>query len=53
MSAQITARLTQISASASLAASRQHSSRIDRPEAKGGSDRGPMGGELLLMGVGA
>jgi putative redox protein len=52
MSVQIKASVTQISASASLAASRQHTSLVDRPAAKGGSDRGPMGGELLLMGVG-
>jgi putative redox protein len=25
---------------------------IDRPEAKGGADKGPMGGELLLAGLG-
>lgn len=52
MSVQIKARVTQISASSSLAVARQHSSLIDRPSAKGGTDRGPMGGELLLMGVG-
>lgn len=52
MSVQITARISQVSASASFAAARQHSSLVDRPSAKGGSDRGPMGGELLLMGVG-
>lgn len=52
MSAMIKARVTQVSTSTSMAAARQHSSLIDRPESKGGADRGPMGGELLLMGVG-
>lgn len=52
MSIQIKASVSQVSASTSLAAARQHTSLIDRPTAKGGADRGPMGGELLLMGVG-
>jgi putative redox protein len=31
---------------------RGHAVRVDRPEAKGGHDRGPMGGELLLTSLG-
>jgi putative redox protein len=31
---------------------RQHSVAVDRPVAKGGSDSGPMGGELLLAALG-
>lgn len=31
---------------------RGHSLVMDRPEAKGGQDKGPMGGEALLMGLG-
>ena len=31
---------------------RGHSLLVDRPESKGGEDRGPMGGELLLLGLG-
>lgn len=31
---------------------RQHQVLIDRPEAKGGGDAGPMGGELLLTSLG-
>lgn len=31
---------------------RAHSVVIDRPEAKGGLDKGPMGGELLLLSLG-
>ena len=31
---------------------RSHAVLIDRPTEKGGSDRGPMGGELLLLALG-
>ena len=31
---------------------RDHSVLVDRPESKGGADQGPMGGELLLLGLG-
>jgi putative redox protein len=31
---------------------RAHTVKIDRPLEKGGSDQGPMGGELMLLGVG-
>lgn len=44
--------VTQKSPSASEAVARNYSSLVDRPEAKGGTDKGPMGGELLLMGLG-
>ena len=37
---------------ASVAEIRQHRVGVDRPEAKGGSDTGPMGGELLLASIG-
>lgn len=52
MSTEITARISQVSATTSMAAARQHACMVDRPASKGGADRGPMGGELLLMGVG-
>ena len=39
----------EISSEASI---RDHKVVIDRPEAKGGTDKGPMGGELLLAGLG-
>jgi putative redox protein len=45
-------QLRQTSPSASEATIRQHHVRIDRPAAKGGSDAGPMGGELFLAAVG-
>ena len=31
---------------------REHRVLVDRPAAKGGHDRGPMGGELLLVALG-
>lgn len=52
MSAQITTTVRQVGATTSEGAARQHRALIDRPEAKGGADRGPMGGELMLIGVG-
>jgi putative redox protein len=48
----ITITIRQISAAASEAEIRQHRVLIDRPEAKGGSDKGPMGGELFLSAIG-
>src|ERR1700676_3389225 len=45
-------QLRQVSTSSSEAAVRAHSVRIDRPASKGGSDLGPMGGELFLAAVG-
>jgi putative redox protein len=44
--------IRQISAATSEAEIRQHRVPIDRPEAKGGSDKGPMGGELFLSAIG-
>lgn len=48
----IHATVTQLDHSASRADARGHQLTIDRPEAKGGQDKGPMGGEALLMGLG-
>lgn len=50
--ATITVQLDQISDSTTEARIRDHRVLIDRPEAKGGADRGPMGGELLLAALG-
>ena len=44
--------LTQAGASTSEAAIRQHRVLVDRPEAKGCADQGPMGGELFLSAIG-
>lgn len=45
-------QLNQVSVSACEAEFREHRVKIDRPVAKGGSDAGPMGGELFLAAVG-
>jgi putative redox protein len=52
MASEIRIQLHQVSASASEATLRQHRVPIDRPVAKGGTDAGPMGGELFLASVG-
>jgi putative redox protein len=52
MGFQVKAVVKQISGTTSEAAARNHISLIDRPEGKGGTNRGPMGGELMLMGIG-
>jgi putative redox protein len=52
MSMQVKATVKQVSPTTSEASARMHQSLVDRPEAKGGTNRGPMGGELLLMGLG-
>jgi putative redox protein len=48
----ISVNLTQIGPSTSRATLRSHSLLVDRPNDKGGDDRGPMGGELLLASLG-
>jgi putative redox protein len=52
MGVQVKATVRQISTTTSEAFARGHSSLVDRPEAKGGTNLGPMGGELMLMGIG-
>ena len=52
MGTTITVRVNQAGPSASEGLSRTHRIRMDRPEAKGGRNRGPMGGEVLLMSLG-
>jgi len=42
----------QSSVSVSEARIRQHTVLVDRPVAKGGEDKGPMGGELFLASIG-
>ncbi len=53
MSAAVKTEVRQIGATTSEAVARQHKVLSDRPAAKGGEDQGPMGGELLLMGLGS
>jgi len=45
-------QLRQVSGSASEASVRTHRVLIDRPLEKGGSNQGPMGGELFLASIG-
>jgi putative redox protein len=52
MPQEVEVTVTQISPTASEAVARKHSAYCDRPEAKGGTDKGPMGGEMMLMGLG-
>ena len=44
--------VNQLDHSASHGEARSHSLIMDRPEAKGGQNKGPMGGEALLLGLG-
>ena len=52
MAGEIRIQLHQTAPSTSEATIRQHSVLIDRPVEKGGSDLGPMGGELFLASLG-
>ncbi len=49
---EINVNVRQIAPTASEGTIRTHTVPIDRPEAKGGADYGPMGGELLLAALG-
>ena len=50
--ATATVTVEQISSTASKGTARGHQLVMDRPEAKGGTDEGMMGGEALLNGMG-
>lgn len=52
MSKIISGAVHQVGPSAGRGTVRNHSVLIDRPTDKGGADRGPMGGELLLLALG-
>jgi putative redox protein len=52
MSRTISGSVYQVGPSAGRGTVRAHSVLIDRPTDKGGADRGPMGGELLLLALG-
>ena len=45
-------QVDQVGACTSQGTARSHSVLIDRPVQKGGEDRGPLGGELLLLSLG-
>lgn len=48
----ISVNLNQVNNATTAAQIRNHAIDIDRPEAKGGRDKGAMGGELLLASLG-
>jgi len=48
----ITVEVVQVGPSTSKATARTHTLLVDRPVEKGGEDRGPLGGELLLLSLG-
>jgi putative redox protein len=52
MNQTLEVQVEQIGPSTATGTARSHSVLIDRPVSKGGADRGPMGGELLLMALG-
>ena len=52
MSNQVKVTVNQIGPSSSQGTAREHIAIMDRPEAKGGENRGAMGGEHLLMALG-
>jgi putative redox protein len=52
MANEMKIQLRQVSASTSEATMGRHQVLIDRPTAKGGTDAGPMGGELFLAALG-
>jgi len=52
MSNQVQVNVRQIGPSSSEGTARDHKAIMDRPEAKGGENRGALGGEHLLMSLG-
>ena len=52
MAKTMEAIVEQVGASTSKASVRTHQILVDRPGEKGGENRGPMGGELLLVSLG-
>ncbi|MFI1994892.1 OsmC family protein [Actinoplanes sp. NPDC020271] len=52
MPSNISVSVRQLDGTALAGTARAHEVAIDRPVAKGGTDSGPMGGELLLLALG-
>ena len=48
----VSVEIEQVGPSTGSAAARTHTVFVDRPVDKGGSDRGPLGGEYLLISLG-
>ena len=53
MAQTLTVQVEQVGPSTATAKARTHTVIVDRPVAKGGDDRGPLGGEYLLVGLGS
>ncbi len=49
---EVKVSVDQVGPTASQGSARDHRVTMDRPEAKGGENRGAMGGEVLLMALG-
>ena len=52
MSHTLTVQAEQVGPTTSTARARSHAVLVDRPLTKGGEDRGPLGGEYLLIALG-
>ena len=52
MADTLVARVRMVEGTTSLVSVRTHAVVVDRPQEKGGSDLGPLGGELLLVAEG-
>ena len=52
MSRTVSVEIDQVGPSTGSATARSHTVLVDRPVEKGGSDRGPLGGEYLLISLG-
>lgn len=52
MSQTLTVQVGQTGPTTAAARARSHAVLVDRPVPKGGEDRGPLGGEYLLIGLG-
>ena len=52
MANQVQIRIEQTGAATSAAQVRDHRISVDRPLERGGDNQGPMGGELILVGLG-
>ena len=52
MGQMLTVQVEQVGPSTATARARTHTVLVDRPVGKGGEDRGPLGGEYLLVGLG-
>ena len=52
MSQMLTVQVEQVGPATARATARSHAVTVDRPVGKGGEDKGPLGGEYLLVALG-